>query len=333
MMNSIQATRSFISADNISFQEKMKNYLKLSDKIYPLEDGQHRIENDGLIQDVKIVGGKKNGEGVVTLPDGRKYYLIFKDNIPQGEARRVDPQGNTMTYTVVNGSRIGDAVEKVGDSQINFSFSQNGLRDGEATEKNSYGIIKFKYVNGVRQYPATIYGNDNKVYHLFYWNGKPNGVAKIYLPHNKIIYCTYNNGYPEGKARMVLPNRNEIIFSYVKGVAQGPATEHFAKGYAKFNLLNGQRVGAVAYYSNLDRELGGGDTADELMKYAKEYGSALADQGVVAEDLYVVRNEPIRTVQIKEEPIGHDAVVISPEPMALEPEPISVEDDGWISSM
>ena len=112
--------------DDVScFQAKIKNYLELSKKIFPLPDGQHRIEKDDLIQDINIIGGKKKWSRPADN-QGWKSILssALKIIFPRGQLKS-GFSGNTLNFTVVDGSPIGAATETFKRSQIRCSFGFN----------------------------------------------------------------------------------------------------------------------------------------------------------------------------------------------------------------
>ncbi len=130
--------------------------------------GRYVIELDKQLQGTVIEGewryGKLNGQGMYTIPDGRKYAGGFKDFLRQGQGRLTMPNGDLYvgefhadlfegqgTYTFAGGSKyVGEFKAGQFNGQGTYFFSNGDKYVGEFRDDKRNGAGTYISADGNR---------------------------------------------------------------------------------------------------------------------------------------------------------------------------------------
>lgn len=149
----------------------------------------------GAVYEGDFLNGKCHGKGIMSFPNGNKYWGDWTDNQRQGQGKMAYREGNTY---------VGGFVESRMRGKGKMTYVNGDSYDGnwENNRPNGNGTYSFvsgnryegNFVNGSFDGHGTMYYRDGSHYDGFWQDSKKHGNGKLFLHTGEVQYGIWANG-------------------------------------------------------------------------------------------------------------------------------------------
>ena len=229
-----------------------------------LKHEEINYSNGDTYQGTLNKNNKKEGYGTYTNKNGFKYKAIWKDDKITDYGIFIDPKGNYIKGTIVNGEinngemliknkfkYIGDVVNNIPNNKgIIYNFSGKYIYDGD-------------FINGVMEGDGIIKYSDGTYYEGQFRNDKYQGKGKILFKNGGSYEGDFNNNLIHGKGKYIYPGGKIYEGDFQNGMKHGFGKISWSENkYFEGFWINNRQHGEGKYYLN-------GKTLNAIFRYGK----------------------------------------------------------------
>jgi len=229
-----------------------------------LKHEEINFSNGDTYQGTLNKNNKKEGYGTYTNKNGFKYKAIWKDDKITDYGIFIDPKGNYIKGTIVNGEinngemliknkfkYIGDVVNNIPNNKgIIYNFSGKYIYEGD-------------FINGVMEGDGIIKYSDGTYYEGQFRNDKYQGKGKILFKNGGSYEGDFNNNLIHGKGKYIYPGGKIYEGDFQNGMKHGFGKISWSENkYFEGFWINNRQHGEGKYYLN-------GRTLNAIFRYGK----------------------------------------------------------------
>ena len=229
-----------------------------------LKHEEINYSNGDTYQGTLNKNNKKEGYGTYTNKNGFKYKAIWKDDKITDYGIFIDPEGNYIKGTIVNGEinngemliknkfkYIGDVVNNIPNNKgIIYNFSGKYIYEGD-------------FINGVMEGDGIIKYSDGTYYEGQFRNDKYQGKGKILFKNGGSYEGDFNNNLIHGKGKYIYPGGKIYEGDFQNGMKHGFGKISWSENkYFEGFWINNRQHGEGKYYLN-------GRTLNAIFRYGK----------------------------------------------------------------
>ena len=229
-----------------------------------LKHEEINYSNGDTYQGTLNKNNKKEGYGTYTNKNGFKYKAIWKDDKITDYGIFIDPKGNYIKGTIVNGEinngemliknkfkYIGDVVNNIPNNKgIIYNFSGKYIYEGD-------------FINGVMEGDGIIKYSDGTYYEGQFRNDKYQGKGKIVFKNGGSYEGDFNNNLIHGKGKYIYPGGKIYEGDFQNGMKHGFGKISWSENkYFEGFWINNRQHGEGKYYLN-------GRTLNAIFRYGK----------------------------------------------------------------
>ena len=229
-----------------------------------LKHEEINYSNGDTYQGTLNKNNKKEGYGTYTNKNGFKYKAIWKDDKITDYGIFIDPKGNYIKGTIVNGEinngemliknkfkYIGDVVNNIPNNKgIIYNFSGKYIYEGD-------------FINGVMEGDGIIKYSDGTYYEGQFRNDKYQGKGKILFKNGGSYEGDFNNNLIHGKGKYIYPGGKIYEGDFQNGMKHGFGKISWSENkYFEGFWINNRQHGEGKYYLN-------GRTLNAIFRYGK----------------------------------------------------------------
>ena len=229
-----------------------------------LKHEEINFSNGDTYQGTLNKNNKKEGYGTYTNKNGFKYKAIWKDDKITDYGIFIDPKGNYIKGTIVNGEinngemliknkfkYIGDVVNNIPNNKgIIYNFSGKYIYEGD-------------FINGVMEGDGIIKYSDGTYYEGQFRNDKYQGKGKILFKNGGSYEGDFNNNLIHGKGKYIYPGGKIYEGDFQNGMKHGFGKISWSENkYFEGFWINNRQHGEGKYYLN-------GRSLNAIFRYGK----------------------------------------------------------------
>lgn len=229
-----------------------------------LKQEEINYSNGDIYQGTLNKNDKKEGYGTYTNKNGFKYKAIWKDDKIIDYGIFIDPEGNYIKGTIVNGEinkgemlfknkfkYIGDVVNNIPNNKgIIYNFIDKYIYEGD-------------FINGVMEGDGIIKYSDGTSYEGQFKNDKYQGKGIIIFKNGGSYEGEFNNNLIHGKGKYIYPGGKIYEGDFQNGMKHGFGKISWSENkYFEGFWINNRQHGEGKYYLN-------GKTLNAIFRYGK----------------------------------------------------------------